>query len=195
LQEGRHLAKDLLFGSADDNVQYADGLQAELRAMGHEVELLFSDRKTTIQQVGSVVLAEEMARLKKLKTTMDREQQQRYVKRWKKENEVFLNNVFGLPELANQKRFLKGVLFAPSSSKHLAPTLQDVFQADGAHSNFGKYTLFSVYGTNANGHMTALAFGLLFGNEDKTNWSHFWTFVKRIHPSVDALTKTILTDI
>jgi hypothetical protein len=32
LQEGRHLAKDLLFGSADDNVQYADGLQAELNA-------------------------------------------------------------------------------------------------------------------------------------------------------------------
>jgi hypothetical protein len=125
---------------------------------------------------------------------MDAAQQKHYVKRWKKENELFLNNVFGLPELAHHKRFLKGVLFAPSSSKHLAPLLQDVFQADGAHSNFGKYTLFSVYGTDANGHMSALAMGLLFGNEDKANWSQFWSFVKRNHPTVDELTKTILTD-
>jgi hypothetical protein len=49
LQEGRHLAKELLFGSADDNVQYVDGLHKELTALGHEVELLFSDRKATIQ--------------------------------------------------------------------------------------------------------------------------------------------------
>ena len=117
-------------------------------------------------------------------------QQKLYVKWWKKENEIFLNNIFG----AHQKRFLKGVLIAPSSSKHLAPLLQDVYQADGAHSNFGKYTLFSVYGTNANGHMSALALGLMFGNEDKANWSKFWTFVKRNHPSVDAAHKTILTD-
>ncbi len=48
--------------------------------------------------------------------------------------------------------------------------------------------------TNANGHMSALAFGLLFGNEGKTNWSKFWAFVKRTHPSIDALPKTILTD-
>ena len=141
--------------------------KAELLAMGHDVDLLFSDRKETIQQVCSVVLTEEMSRLKKLKQTMTPAQQKLYVKRWKKENEVFLNNVFGVPELQHQKRFLKGILIAPSSSKHLAPLLQDVYQADGAHSNFGKYTLFTVYGTNANGHMSALALGLMFGNKDK----------------------------
>ncbi len=94
-----------------------------------------------------MVLPEEMTRLKKLKTTMDPEHQKLYVKRRKKDNEIFLNNFFGLADLSHLKRFLKGVLFAPSSSKHLAPLLQDVFQADGAHSNFGKYTLFSVYGS------------------------------------------------
>jgi hypothetical protein len=35
LQEGRDIAKDVLFGSAEENVQYAEGPQAELRAMGH----------------------------------------------------------------------------------------------------------------------------------------------------------------
>ena len=48
--------------------------------------------------------------------------------------------------------------------------------------------------TNANGHMSAFALGLMFGNEDKANWSKFWSFVKRNHPSVNALHKTILTD-
>jgi hypothetical protein len=194
LQEGRDVAKDVLFGSAEEKIQYAEGLQVELRAMSHDVKLLYGDRKETIQQVGAVVLSEEMTRLKKLKTTMDPEEQKCYIKRWKKDNEIFLNNAFGLADLSHLKNFLKGVLFAPSSSKHLAPLLQDVFQADGAHLNFGKYTLFSVYGTNANGHMSALAFGLLFGNEDKANWSKFWAFVKRTHPSIDALPKTILTD-
>jgi hypothetical protein len=109
LQDARHHTKELLFGSAEDNVQYADGVAAELRRMGHEVELLFGNRKETIQKVLAVVLCEEMARLKKIKQTMDAAQQKHYVKRWKKENKLFLNNVFGLPELEHHKRFLKAV--------------------------------------------------------------------------------------
>ena len=46
------------------------------------------------------------------------------------------------------------------------------------YSSFGKYTLFSAYATTANGNMSPLAFGLLFGNEDTNNWSKFWSFVK-----------------
>jgi hypothetical protein len=107
---------------------------------------------------------------------------------------MFLNKVFGMANCTHQKQFVKGVLLAPSSSTHVVPLLQDVIQADGAHSQFGKYTLFSAYGTNANGHMSPIAFGLLFGNEDKSNWSTFWTFVKIVHPSLDAPTKTILMD-
>ncbi len=48
LQEGRDVAKDVLFGLAEENVQYAEGLQVELRAMGQDVELLYADRKETI---------------------------------------------------------------------------------------------------------------------------------------------------
>jgi hypothetical protein len=42
--------------------------------------------------------------------------------------------------------------------------------------------------------MSPVAFGLLFGNEDKTNWSTFWNFVKELHPSLDEPRKTLLTD-
>jgi hypothetical protein len=112
---------------------------------------------------------------------MGRDEQVKFVQRWKRDNEVFLNEQFGLSDSTlhiHQKTFVKGVLFAPSSSSHIVPLLQDIIQADGAHSQYGKYTLYLAYGTNANGHMSPVAFGLLFGNEDKTNWSTFWNFVK-----------------
>jgi hypothetical protein len=93
-----------------------------------------------------------------------------------------------------QLLFLTGILFATSSSKHLVPLRQDVIQADGAHASYGKYTLFSAYGTTANGNVSPLAFGLLFGNGNTENWSKFWMFVKKVHPCNDGLTKTIVTD-
>ena len=48
-------------------------------------------------------------------------------------------------------------------------TTQEVVQADGAHTSFGKYTLFSAYTTMANGNMANIAFRILFGNEDTKN--------------------------
>ncbi len=42
-------------------------------------------------------------------------------------------------------------------------------QASLGDKGFEKYTLYSVYGTNANGTMSALGFALLFGNEDKNS--------------------------
>jgi hypothetical protein len=64
-----------------------------------------------------------------------------------------------------QAEFLSGALFATESSRHIVPCLQHAVQADGAHTSFGKYMLFSAYATTANGNMSPLAFGLLFGNE------------------------------
>jgi hypothetical protein len=64
LQEGQDLAKAQLFGRGEDNVQYAKGVAVELRALGHHVEVLFSDRKEILQAVGAVVLHKEIARLK-----------------------------------------------------------------------------------------------------------------------------------
>ena len=71
-------------------------------------------------------------------------------------------DTFGMEDSTRECQFVRGVLFAPSSSSHVIPLLQDVYQADGAHSQFGKYILYLAYGTNANGHMSAISFGLLF---------------------------------
>ena len=108
---------------------------------------------------------------------------------------MFLNQALGF-ENGPQYRFLAGTFFSPSTSKVIVPQLQDVIQANGAHTSFGKYTLFSAYayGTTANVNMSPLAFGIMFGNKDTGNWTKFWEFVKEIHPSVNSQTITILTD-
>ncbi len=35
---------------------------------------------------------------------------------------------------------------------------------------------------------------MLFGNKDRENWTHFWTFIKKTHPIVDQSNKTIIID-
>jgi hypothetical protein len=60
--------------------------------------------------------------------------------------------------------------------------------------SFGKYTLYSVYGTNVNGTMSALGFALLFGNEDTQSWIQFWIFIKKTHPTINQSKYTIITD-
>ena len=166
LQEARDLAKKQLFGRAEQNVQYAKGVVAELGGLGHHVRVLYADRKEIVQAVCAVALREELDRLKKVKQTMERDEQVRFAKQWRKENDAFLCSELGLADGTHQKTFVKGALFATLTSSHMVPLLQDVIQADGAHSQYGKYTLYSAYGTNANGHMSPVAFGLLFGNED-----------------------------
>ena len=109
------------------------------------------------------------------------------------DHDIFLNTALG-SEGGTPFKFLTGILVAPSTSKAQVPFLQDVIQADGAHMSFGKYTLFTAYGTTANANMSPLAYGIFFGNEDKANWSRFWAFVKRAHPIINMEGKTIITD-
>ena len=66
-----------------------------------------------------------------------------------------------------------GIFMSLSTSKEQVPFLQEVLQVNAAHMSFGKYTLYSVYGTNANGTISALGFALLFGNEDEQSWTQF----------------------
>jgi hypothetical protein len=115
------------------------------------------------------------------------------VNNWKKENDIFLCDALGLED-GPQNKFLTGIFISPSTSKKQVPVLQEVLQADAAHMSFGKYTLYSVYTTTANGTMSALGFAMLFGNGDKKSWTHFWKFIKKTHPIIDQSNFTIITD-
>ena len=74
------------------------------------------------------------------------------------------------------------------------PKLQRVFQADAAHTAYGKYTLFSFYGTTANGNMFLVALGLVFGNENKQAWMSFCKFIAELHPTLNQPDVTSITD-
>ncbi len=187
LQEAWDNTKLELFRLANDNVCYARGVANQLSRLDHEVELIFGNQRETLKKATAIVLSEEVERWKTAKEIMDKAEQLKFIKRWKTDNDVYLNNVFGMED-GLQFLFLMGILFATSSSKHLVPLLQDVIQADVAHASYGKYTLFLAYGTTANGNMSPIAFGLLFGIKDTENWSKFWMFVKKIHPSIDGPT-------
>ena len=92
------------------------------------------------------------------------------------------------------KKILRGIPVATSVSKSMFQTTQEVVQADGAHTSFGKYTLFSTYTTAANGNMANVAFAILFGNEDIKNWTLFWNFATKVHPIINLPQVTLMTD-
>jgi hypothetical protein len=123
-----------------------------------------------MQKVNAIVLKEEMDRQKAAKSSMSRQEKVNYVNNWKKDNDTFLCEAFGFED-SPQFKFLTVIFISPSTSKEQFPFLQEVLQADAAHMSFGKYTLYSVYETNANGTMSALGLALLFGNEDKQSWT------------------------
>jgi hypothetical protein len=91
-------------------------------------------------------------------------------------------------------KFFSGILFSTSGVQMAVPFLQRVFQADACHMNYGKYTLYSCYGTTANCNTYTVAFKILFGNEDKEGWMDFWDFAKSVHPSIDDTSVSIVTD-
>jgi hypothetical protein len=115
-------------------------------------------------------------------------------KKWHEDNAIFISEALGIDGGPAENKFLTGILVAPSMSKHLVHHMQEVIQADGAHTSFGKYTIFSAYASTANGNMVNLAFGMLFRNEDLRNWTHFWEFVVNVHPTINRPQVTILTD-
>ena len=116
----------------------------------------------------------------------------KFMNKWKAENYDKL--VFELDASGDNYQFLKDIMFATSASKNPVPLLQNVIQADAAHMNLGKYTLYSMYGNMTNANMTPVAFAVIFGNEDHAGWTKFWDFAVQIHPSLNSSEITIITD-
>jgi hypothetical protein len=182
-----------LFGEPEDNVKYTNAIAKAIEDMGHTVELIFTDQRAPMKTVNAFVLKEELDRLMVEKRTMKRDKCWEYVNNWKLGNDILLSNALGV-EYCLQFKFLTEVMIAPSTSTNQVLFWQEVIQADAAHMSFGKYTLYSAYAITANDNMSALGLAMLFGNEDKNNWTHFLKFIKKTHLIVDQPNKTILTN-
>ena len=183
IQDGKEIAMDELFGVPEQNVQYASGVVSKLMVLGHHAELQFGSRKKVMSRIGKLVLAEEGYRRKASGEQQLQDHERRaFVDAWKEKHASKLDASLGLED-GPDRRFLLGICFATLASTTTVPYLQKVVQADAAHMQIGKYTLFSAYGKSANGNMSPTAFAILFGNEDTVSWTIFWEFVKKVSAS------------
>ena len=147
-----------------------------------------------------VVLSEQMTRNETSKHLMTKVEKITYVTKWKNKNKCMLMEGGVWPPKGGDEadvtplKFLSGIICATSNAQRMVPHLQSVFQTDACHISFGKYTLYSCYGTTANGNTSSIAFGIHLGNEDKDGWLQFWKFVKNLHPSLDDEAVTMIND-
>ena len=182
-----------MFGDAARNVTYAHLLVNALKEQGHYIEIEISDFSTVMRGVVRVLAYEENRRLKANKLPqLNANTRTAFITKWFNDKKDIMEECMGTKE--DNHDFLSGIVFAPSHSTVTAPHLQNVIQADAAHIHFGKYTLYSAYGSTADASMFPLAFAYFFGNEDIAGWSKFWKFVVKIHPHLNSDEITIITD-
>jgi hypothetical protein len=196
LQRARDQAKLEVFGCKEENAKYFIALRDELVARNHRVELMMGTYDDAISRMLLVVVADEKKRREEKKEQPFRNPDEAavFAHRWMIDNDSFVRQHFGTKE--ENCKFILGILFSPVTSIGKVAYLQDLYQADAAHLDFGKYTFFSAYGSTANANAYLLAFGIIFGNEDKVSWTKFWQFVKEVHGEEDFghQSTTIITD-
>jgi hypothetical protein len=149
LQNARTMARVAVFGDGRVNAKYVLALKSELELRGHFVDVLFANREQTLNRLKIVVLFEENQRRKAEKKPGlgIAGRAKAFLKKWERTNSAFIDEQLGTVE--QNLRFVDGILFAPSTSKRTVTKLQTVYQADAAHLNWGKYTLYSAYGTTS----------------------------------------------
>jgi hypothetical protein len=194
LQNARTMARDKIFRDPATNVFFANGLVKKMKECGVDVKVLMKDRQQVLRMLERVVLSDHMRKNKAEGKLITKAEKIEFVSIWKLDNkEVLEDGGLGEPKLgAVPLKFFSGILFSTSGARKAV--LKQVFQADACHMNFEKYTLYSCYGTTANCNTYPVAFGILFGNEDKEGWMDFWDYAKLVHPSIDDTRVTIITD-
>jgi hypothetical protein len=193
LQNSQTKARKLIFGVPKENVGYASFLKDELEKLGHFVLLSFTNQKETIKNLEKIIIADEVlcrkdAHLEDLAPNNRRA----FVLKWMNDNFEILLKQLGWN--SNNVSFLDGVLFAPSFVQKTIPHLQQMYMADACHLNFGKYMLFSCFGVTANSNMSPVGFAIIFGNKNTSNWTKFWDYVLKLHPSMNSGYITIITN-
>lgn len=204
IQSAKCAARIEVFGTPEENVQFARKVVEELKELGHQVELQTASyeefHKHIMEKSLPAAVKVEKARVKDLIQRKRPEDNFPTTRAgwnvwWKNWNSAWLKkNLRDLLGTDTSVEFLTGIKVTMNWSREQVPKLLNIYAADAAHVNFGKFTLFSCYGHSSNNNAVCVAFALLFGNEDTANWKLFWNFVQRMHPSIDRSCVTIVTD-
>ncbi len=119
--------------------------------------------ETGLADVERVVLSDLICKHKAEGKLITKDEKIEFVTNWKVENkEALEDGGLGEPKLGDVPlKFFTGILFSTLGASKAMPFLQQVFQADACHMSFGKYTLYSCYGTTANCNTYPVAFRIL----------------------------------
>jgi hypothetical protein len=132
LQNPRTKARKLIFEVPEENVLYASFVKDELEKLGHFVTLSFTNQKENIQNVGKIIIADEVLRQKEAHLDeLAQNKRRAFVSKWMNNNSKILVKQLGWK--SNNVSFLDGVLFAPSFVQRTVPHLQKTYMADACH--------------------------------------------------------------
>jgi hypothetical protein len=175
LQNAWTMTRDEIFGDLATDVLFANGHVEKMKESGIDVKVLMKDWQQVLRMLKHVELSDHMCKHKAEGKLMTKAEKIEFVSNWKLENkEVLEVGGLGKPRLgAVPLKYFSGIFFSTSGARKAAPFLQQVFQADACHISLEKYTLHSCYSTTANCNTYPVAFGILFGNEDKKGWIDF----------------------
>ena len=193
LQNTRTKAKLEVFGQPDTNVQYVYHLKAAMEERGHPCELLFSNRGSVMSSISKIFVDDKNRRRYRdgLSTSMTGPERVAFLTKWLSDNKVSIDRQMGVG-IGN--KYLSGIFFSTSVGLQVVPFLQKVIQADGCHVNFGKYTIYTAYGSGADGTMFLISCAIIFGNETSDGWGRFWEFTVNHYPFLNHSDYTIITD-
>ena len=200
VQKARLQARVEAFGNPNDNVQFVTALVEEMESRGHAVLLVKQNSTEVSKMLEKMVLQEEINKRKAASEMMTKQEKIMYLKEWKAANIQMLidggihRETQAMIHAHNPPSFVSGLFFSTSAAKKAVPHLQQVFQCDAAHVNFGKYMIYSIYGTTAYGNTYCVGFGLHFGNETRDDWEQYFRFVRSVHPCLANSKNTIITD-
>ncbi len=98
IQGARTEAHKLIFGDADKNVGYAHFVKEDLQKAGHYVELSFTTRKVTMQNLDKIIIADKVLHRKNAKMEgLPPEERKAIIMKWYKEHEDRLFPWLGSP--------------------------------------------------------------------------------------------------
>ncbi len=173
---------------------YLPELVCELEAAGHDYKIITKSMASVLRKVEEMVLTQHIALMKASGVKLLKKDKIDFIEGWCKENQASLSKA-GLGEGPSDLNcVVTGIFISLSAARATMPLLQTVYQVDAAHTNFGKYTLYSSYGVSSNGNTFPVCLAIVFGNEDKDGWTRFWNFATQIHPCINRPVTTVITD-
>jgi hypothetical protein len=160
------------------------------------VQLLTSTPGDVLFKLQEIILEEEKAKNRKANVKWSSDDKISFIDEWKRKHASMLDE-HGLGETLPDgvlTKFVTGILVSVAPATATVPLLQKVYQADACHLDFGKYTMFTIYGIGANNNTFPVAMAILFGNETLASWVQLFKFAVKVHPSLNDEKVTIISD-